>query len=148
MDRESKSRVLKILAGLPRGARDIEQLTEPEAKALNESIMARCCHRERLVTSFVDALRDPHLMFADAQGWKKLATFIPEVERQGTVYLAADLYGMFRLPADRVAELLASDVWTHEVFVVGATVEWLVGINHENVFLQGEATVALMTEVR
>jgi hypothetical protein len=142
MDAEKRSRVKKILAVLPGGSSNIEHLGTSEAEALNERIMSRCCHRERLIMSFIDALREPQLMFADADGWRKLTDFIPESDRERTVYVVSDLYGYFRLPASRVPEVLDSELWTHEVYVVGSDVDWLVGIKHENVFLQGK-TAAL-----
>lgn len=139
MDAEKRSKVKEILAALPGGSSNIEPLGKSEAEALNERIMSHCCDRERLIASFIDALREPQLMFADADGWRKLADFIPESERERTVYVAADLYGCFRLPASRVPAVLDSELWAHEVYVVGSEIDWLVGFKHENVFLQGKA---------
>jgi hypothetical protein len=140
MNAEKRAKAKEILAGLPGGSSGIEHLGESDAEALNEQIMNRCCNRERLIASFIDALREPQRAFPDAEGWKKLADFIPESERrEHHVYVAADLYGCFRLPASRVAELLDSGLWTHEVYVVGGDVDWLVGFKHENVYLQGKA---------
>jgi hypothetical protein len=39
--------------------------------------------------------------------------------------------------------VLDSRVWTHEVYVVGADVDWLVGCKHERVCLQGKAAISL-----
>jgi hypothetical protein len=140
MDAEKRSRVKKLLAALPGGSSNIEHLGTSEAEALNERIMSHCCYRDRLIVSFIDALREPQLMFADADGWQKLVDFIPENERERMVYLVADLHGYFRLPASRVPAVLDSQLWTHEVYIVGSDIDWLVGIKHENVFLQGKAT--------
>jgi hypothetical protein len=139
MDAEKRARLKEILAALPGGSNDIEHLGAAEADALNERIMSRCCNKERLVASFVDSLRDPQAAVVDAEGWKRVADFIPESERKQAVYMATDLYGFFQLPAVRVPEALDSGLWTHEVYVVGGDVDWLVGFKHEKVFLQGKA---------
>lgn len=76
-------------------------------------------------------------------GWRKLADFIPDSDRERTVYVVADLYGCFRLPASRVPEVLDSELWTHEVYVAGSDVDWLMGIKQENVFLQGKTAAWL-----
>jgi hypothetical protein len=143
MDTARRNRVKQILADLPGGSGGIEHLGQRDAEAINERIMERCCYRARLVASFVDALREPQGSFPDAEGWRKLASFIPEDEREHHVYVAADLYGYFRLPASRTAEVLDSGLWTHEVYVVGANVDWLAGVKHEWVYLQGKAAASL-----
>lgn len=73
---EKRAMALAILSGLPGGSKDIEHLGESDAEALNEQIMNRCCQRARLITSFVDALREPQKDFRDTLGWKKLAHLI------------------------------------------------------------------------
>jgi hypothetical protein len=141
-DAEKRARAKEILSGLPGGSSGIDHLGASDAETVNQRIMSRCCYRERLIASFVDALREPHRVFPDAEGWQKLADFIPESEREHAVYVAADLCGCFRLPASRVAEVLGSGLWTHEVYVVGGDVDWLVGFKHENVYLQGKAAAS------
>ena len=140
---DKEQRVQEVLAELPGGAKGIEHLSESMSSAINEGIMNKCCYRERLAASFCDALREPHAERVDGEGWHGLGQLVPPSDTMRDVYVATDLYGFFRVPATRVSELLDTSLWSHEVYVVGLDIDWLVGVKHEYVFAQGKAAALL-----
>jgi hypothetical protein len=142
MTDEKAKAVDGILMGLPKGGKEIEQIAQRESETLNERILNSCCYRERLVTSFSDALREPTLERVDKEAWQRLAEFIPAAERGKIVYVVTDIYGYFRAPAFRVSELLQTTLWSHEIYIVGSDFDWLVGAKHDRLFLQGRAALS------
>jgi hypothetical protein len=135
---ERNARVASILARLPGGPSDIEWLSQEAAERLNEEILDRCCDRRRVVASFADAFREPFRTIRDDEGWSKLYQFFPEGALQHNVYVITDLYGFFRVPLPRASELLGSELWSHEVYVVAENANWLVGYRNGEIHLQGD----------
>jgi hypothetical protein len=129
----------EILKQLPGGDVGIVHLCPPDSLQINEQIMRTCCHREKLVASFCEAFREPYSVVVDQRGWQKLAQMIPAADARKDVYVAADLCGYFRAPASRVRELIDARIWTHEVYLVGVGMDWLVGVKHDRLFSQGRA---------